>query len=108
MIAGIIRMRVLIKGGPYMRKYGTYCQYCQLGFSSKIEVPQLGLARQFQLELISTIYVCLYVVYRTVAYYILCSVSTTSVLDSKVIQKRVLTNVRLDLGIPIHTSDIDQ
>ena len=31
------------------------------------------------------VYVCLYVVYRTVAYYILCSVSTTSVLDGKVI-----------------------
>ena len=28
-----------------MRKYGTYCQYCQLGFSLEIEVPQLGLAR---------------------------------------------------------------
>jgi hypothetical protein len=27
-----------------MRKYGTYCQYCQLGFCSEIEVPQLGLA----------------------------------------------------------------
>ena len=27
-----------------MRKYGTYCQYCQLGFSLEIEVPQLGLA----------------------------------------------------------------
>ena len=47
-----------------MRKYGTYCQYCQLGFSSKIKVPQLGsepsqlgLARagKFQLELISII-----------------------------------------------------
>ena len=25
----------------------TYCQYCQLGFSSKIEVPQLGSARNF-------------------------------------------------------------
>ena len=42
MIAGIIRMRVLIEGGPYMRKYGTYCQ---LGFSSEIEVAQLGSAR---------------------------------------------------------------
>ena len=27
-----------------MRKYDTYCQYCQLGFSSEIEVPQLGSA----------------------------------------------------------------
>ena len=42
MIAGIIRMRVLIKGGPYMRKYGTYCQ---LSFSSEIEVAQLGSAQ---------------------------------------------------------------
>ena len=42
MIVGIIRMRVIIEGGPYMRKYGTYCQ---LGFSSEIEVAQLGLAR---------------------------------------------------------------
>ena len=41
MIAGIIRMQVLIEGGPYMRKYGTYCQ---LRFSSEIEVAQLGLA----------------------------------------------------------------
>ena len=40
MIAGIIRMRV-IKGGPHMRKYGTYCQ---LGFSSVIEVAQLDSA----------------------------------------------------------------
>ena len=39
MIAGIIRMWVLIKGGPHMRKYGTYCQ---LGFSSEIEVARLG------------------------------------------------------------------
>ena len=39
MIAGIIRMWVLIKGGPHMRKYGTYYQ---LGFSSVIEVAQLG------------------------------------------------------------------
>ena len=36
------------QGGPYMRKYGTYCQYCQLGFSSEIEVPQLG-SEPFQL-----------------------------------------------------------
>ena len=43
--AGTIRMRVLFEGGPYMRKYGTYCQYCQLDFSSEIEVPQLGSAR---------------------------------------------------------------
>ena len=41
MIAGIIRMQVLIEGGPYTRKCGTYCQ---LGFSSEIEVAQLGSA----------------------------------------------------------------
>ena len=41
MIVDIIRMRVLIEGGPYMRKYGTYCQ---LGFSSGIEVAQLSSA----------------------------------------------------------------
>ena len=41
MIAGIIRMWVLIKGGPHMRKYGTYYQ---LGFSSVIEVAQLDSA----------------------------------------------------------------
>ena len=48
----------------------TYCRNCQLGFSSKIEVPQLGSARlsselsqlelaragKFQLELITIIY----------------------------------------------------
>jgi hypothetical protein len=28
-----------------MRKYGKYCQYCQLSFSSEIEVPQLGSAQ---------------------------------------------------------------
>ena len=52
MIVGIIRMQVLIEGGPYMRKYGTYCQ---LGFSSEIEVDQLGSAQNLhssaQLEL---------------------------------------------------------
>ena len=42
MIAGIIRLQALIKGGPYMRKYSTYCQ---LRFSSEIEVAQLGSAR---------------------------------------------------------------
>ena len=38
-----------------MRKYGTYCQYCQVGFSSEIEVPQLGSARagKFQIGLIT-------------------------------------------------------
>ena len=41
MIASIIRMWVLIKGGPYMRKYSTYCQ---LSFSSEIEVAQLDSA----------------------------------------------------------------
>ena len=41
MIAGIIRMWILIKQGPYMRKYGTYCQ---LGFSPEIAVAQLGSA----------------------------------------------------------------
>ena len=53
MIAGIIRIRVLIKGGPYMRKYGTYCQ---LGFSSEIEVVQLGSAQagKFRLGLITS------------------------------------------------------
>ena len=55
MIAGIIRMRVLIERGPYMRKYGAYCQ---LGFSSEIEVAELGSARagKFRLGLITRNY----------------------------------------------------
>ena len=37
------------------------CTYCQLGFSSKIEVPQLGLAQpgKFQLGLITKLSVYL-------------------------------------------------
>ena len=48
---GIIRMWVLIDRQPYMRKQGSYCQ---LGFSSEIEVPQLSSAWNFytaQIEL---------------------------------------------------------
>ena len=38
--------------------FHTYCQYCQLGFSSEIEVPRLGSAwaGKFQLGLITIIH----------------------------------------------------